>query len=113
MNKKIRILLILTALIVGFGAVGTWFVLRPSESRMVEIVQDSTVLYVIDLETAENQEIIITSPEGNTNTVAIRNGEIRISDAQCPDHTCVNMGVLYSESLPIVCLPNKLIIRFQ
>ena len=30
---------------------------------------------------------------------------------ECPDHTCVEMGWLNSET-PIVCLPNHLLIRF-
>lgn len=31
-------------------------------------------------------------------------------EADCPDHTCINSGWL--EDLPIVCLPNKLVIEF-
>jgi hypothetical protein len=42
----------------------------------------------------------------------IEDGEICVSSAECPDKTCVKMGKLRSESLPIVCLPNHLIIRF-
>lgn len=32
-------------------------------------------------------------------------------EAECPDHTCINMGWLDSAA-PIVCLPNRLVIRF-
>lgn len=113
MSKQVKFLMIAAGAIFVLGIIGSWFVLRPTESRMIEIVQDGTVLYTFDLTTAENQEIIITSAEGSTNTVTIEDGEICISHADCPDLTCVKTGVLYSESLPIVCLPNKLIIRFS
>lgn len=113
MSKQVKVLAVLAAIVFVLGIVGTWVVLRPSQQRLVEIVQDGTVLYTIDLETADDQEIVITSADGKTNTVTIENGEIFISHAECPDQTCVKSGVLYSESLPIVCLPNKLIIRFR
>lgn len=113
MSKQVKILLTVTAVIFLCGIAGTCYVLRPAESRMAEIVQDGTVLYTFDLATAEDQVIVITSPEGKTNTIRIENAEICISHAECPDQTCVKTGVLYSESLPIVCLPNKLIVRFR
>lgn len=38
------------------------------------------------------------------------NHEIFMSEADCPDHTCIKTGKLYN--YPIVCLPNKLVIEF-
>lgn len=87
------------------------WILRPSESKVVDIVSDREILYTIDLSEAENQELVI-SYHGSSNTVKIENGEIWVREAQCPDQTCLSMGKLSSESLPIVCLPNRLIIRY-
>lgn len=113
MTKQLKIVLVLAAVIFLSGIIGTIFVLMPSESSMVEIVQDGKVLYSFDLTATKDQKIFITSSEGKTNTVEIKDGKIFIVHAECPDQTCVKTGVLYSESLPIVCLPNKLIIRFR
>lgn len=103
--------------ICGIGAVflvslvlSLW-ILRPSAGHRVEIVQEDAVIETIDLDTAEDREIIVYH-EGSSNTIRIEDGEIWVSQAQCPDHTCVKMGKLRSKSLPIVCLPNRLIIRF-
>lgn len=112
MTKSVKTLLIVMIGILLAAVIGSAFVLRPADQRMVEIVQDGKVLYQFDLNTAENQEITIRSPDGGMNMVEIADGEIRISHADCPDQTCVKTGVLYSESLPIVCLPHKLIVRF-
>lgn len=91
------------------------WMLRPSDKQMVEIVSDGQVLYTIDLSDTEDREIVIPYSEGtykSSNTIQIKDGTIRVQDALCPDRTCVKMGKLTSESLPIVCLPNHLTIRF-
>ena len=46
------------------------------------------------------------------NTIEIKDGKIRVKSAECPDKTCVHMGWLSSSAMPIVCLPNHLVIRF-
>lgn len=128
----VRIILIAIALLLAASAAGTWYVLRPAGSRVVEIVQDGEVLYTIDLASAEDQTIVVeysgnvgseesadadgatdTAVSAGSNTIEISGGEIRVREADCSDQTCVKMGKLYSESLPIVCLPHKLIIRYQ
>lgn len=105
--------LIIGALVIVFliSLILSIFILRPSKSRIVEVVQDNKVIYKLNLDTEENREIIVKYGD-SSNTILIEEGEIRVSHAECPDKTCVNMGRLYSDSLPIVCLPNHLIIRF-
>lgn len=79
---------------------------------MVEIVQDGTVLYRLNLsKISETRTIHITRNNG-ASTVLIENGQIRVSHANCPDQTCVKMGWLKARDLPIVCLPHHLVIRY-
>lgn len=87
------------------------WILKPAKSRMAEVVRDGEVLYTFDLDQARDQEIVLYYRD-SSNTILIRDGEIRMSEAECPDQTCVKMGKLYSENLPIVCVPNHLVIRF-
>ena len=86
--------------------------LRRSGKQTVEIVQDGTVLYSIDLNGTEDRDIRISAPDGGYNLVKIQNGTICISEADCPNQTCVETGRLKSDYLPIVCLPHKLIVRY-
>ena len=86
--------------------------LRRSGKQTVEIVQDGTVLYSIDLNGTEDRDIRISAPDGGYNLVQIQNGTICISEADCPNQTCVETGRLKSDYLPIVCLPHKLIVRY-
>ena len=110
--KKEKILLVVCALIFLCGIIGSASALSKTDSQMVEILQDGTVLYRIDLSTRTETETLVIAYHGSTNTVLIENGRICISHADCPDKTCVNMGYLESKSLPIVCLPNHLVIQF-
>lgn len=87
-------------------------ILRHSDRRTVEIVQDGAVLYTFDLNRAEDQEIRVPAADGGNNLIVISGGTICIAEADCPDQTCVKMGELKSDYLPIVCLPHKLIVRF-
>ena len=108
-NRKILTAIILVFLVSVCLSV---FVLRHSDKQAVEIVQDGKLLYTFDLNGAEDRDIRISAPDGGYNLVQIQNGTICISEADCPDRTCVKMGVLKSDYLPIVCLPHKLIVRF-
>ena len=102
---------ILAGCIMLIGVLGSILVLRAPHTNMVEIVQDGEVLYRFDLVRSENQ-IIEVVYDGRINTIEIKDHQIRMLDAECPDHTCVQMGWLDS-AVPIVCLPNHLVIQFR
>ena len=111
--KKAPILLLILVGAVFLGSLVLVLLgLRKPEQRRVEIVQNGQILRTIDLTHAKNEDIRIEAPDGSYNIVRIRDGEIWVEEAGCPDQTCVKMGKLRTESLPIVCLPNKLVIRF-
>jgi len=110
MNHKYPLIaLAVILLLAGIG--GSLWVMRPRNSAQVEIVQDGIVLYQLDLSQEEDRTFSVEY-EGRTNLIEIDNHRIRVLDAECPDHTCVRMGWLGDGGLPIVCLPNHLVIQF-
>lgn len=108
--SKHKLLIILCAAIFIIGLVGSFFLLNRPHGTWIEIVQDNEVLYRLNLTDAEDQTIEIEY-ESRVNIVQIENHKVRMLEADCPDHTCINMGWLDS-SMPIVCLPNHLVIQF-
>lgn len=112
MTKGVKILIVIVAALF-IGSV-IWVILsyRTPDSTYVEIVQNNKVLYILDLSKEKDRTFRIESTDGGWNEIKIENGRISISDADCPDHTCVKTGVLRSETIPIVCLPHKLVIRY-
>lgn len=112
MTKGIKICIaVITVIFVGAVTVSL-LLFRKSDSSYISIVQDNEIIYKFDLSATENQTIRIEDKNGGYNIVEISDGRIRISDADCPDRTCVNTGFL-SGDIPIVCLPHKLVIRYS
>lgn len=110
--KHNRLLIIVTALLLLLGVIGSWWIMRTSsEQRLVEIVRDGAVLYQLDL-SQEDDRTFFVEYEGRANAIEIRDHQIRVLDAECPDQTCVHMGWLGDSGLPIVCLPNHLVIQY-
>lgn len=110
-KNKYKILIGVCALIFALGIVGSAVVMLLPKKNTVNIVRDSKVLYTFDLSKAEDTTVDIDY-NGSTNTVEIKDGKIRVLKADCPDNTCVHMGWLSSSAMPIVCLPNHLVIEF-
>ena len=112
--SKVKIVGFVTAAIFIISAVAAFYAFKPSDNVTVEIVQDGTVIYTFDLSKIENQTLKIDSPDStSSNTISIFDGQICITEAECPDLICVKSGILRSDGMPIVCLPNRLVIRFR
>ena len=79
------------------------------DASYAEIISNGQVLQTVDLST--DCEMQITVENGGQNTVTVKDGRIGVTDANCPDHYCMDRGMC-NRGTQIVCLPNRLIIRF-
>lgn len=80
-----------------------------SEKHIAQISSDGVIVRSVDLLTAQDETFTVTYGSGY-NVITVKNGEIFVSGASCPDKICEHHGALKNELLPIVCMPNKLII---
>lgn len=110
MSKGLKITYTVFAVILAAAIAGTVMTLSTSASQTVEIISGGEVLYTIDLSRTEDKTIRVEQG-GSCNIIKIEGGKIHVSEADCPDKTCVSMGFLQGGA-PIVCLPNKLVIRY-
>lgn len=108
-RKSVYIVAALCALLFLGGIGGMIWNLTRSHGRQVEILQDGKILYTLDLAQAEDQTFTVTYG-GRSNEIEIRDHQIRVKAADCPDQICVHMDWL--EAAPIVCLPNRLSIQY-
>ena len=111
--KKKTVFIAVTAVCIIAAAVIFYCVFFRSaggELHTARITSDGKVVRTIDLHTAQDETFVIESENGS-NTVCISNGEISVTEASCPDRICVEHGALRSEYLPIICLPNRLVIE--
>ena len=93
---------------------GAWMALpSKSGSHVVEIYQNSKLLYAIDLDTVQEPYNIVLGDDEMYNTLHITHDDICITHATCPDKVCVHRGKLSEKASPIVCLPNRVLIQYQ
>ena len=84
-----------------------------SPSRVVGIYKDGSLVEKIDLNSVTGEREITLSGNYGDNVILVSNGHIEMKSADCPDKLCVEHGELKVSSSPIVCLPNKVVIKFE
>ncbi len=91
--------------------------LRPAgkeDSFTADIYQNGILIMSIPLnEVSENRSFTIEGENGCVNEIEVRQGSICILSADCPDKLCVRQGFISDSTLPITCLPNRLVIRLR
>jgi len=79
-----------------------------TSAKPAEIWSDGKKLKTVSL--AVEQTFTVTGKNG-TNVVTVRGGTVAVTEADCPDSHCIKRGFC-SGGADIVCLPNRLVIRF-
>jgi len=113
--KKVMAVMILLAILLIL-AIFSWKQLFSDYRGDVtaKIYQDGKLLETIDLaNVTEAYDLAVTNENGGENTVHVDMNGISVSHANCPDQVCVKRGTVFYSDMPIVCMPNKLVIQFQ
>ncbi|WP_407382788.1 NusG domain II-containing protein [Ruminococcus sp.] len=108
---KHKLLIAVIIIIFLAGVIGSVLVLLSPTKSHVRVLSDGKEVYAADLMQAQDT-VFDVAYQGHVNTVEIQDHRIRVRAADCPDNTCVHMGWLSSASMPIVCLPHRLVIEF-
>lgn len=78
------------------------------QALRADIYSDGKLLKTVQL--WEEESFTVTSADGGSNVITVRGGKLAVTEADCPDQICVDMG--FCSAGQIVCLPHKLVIRF-
>ena len=114
MKRNFICILILFAVIALSGAFIVYTQSKKADSLTAYIYSNDVLIRTIDLtSTDEPYSFTVTTDNGEYNTVFVRQGEIAVVEASCPDEICVKTRFIHSSALPIVCLPNKLSIEIR
>ena len=100
---------------VALLCLGIWLFISnaSSPSKIVGIYKDGSLVEKIDLNSVTGEREITLSGDFGDNVILVSNGRIEMKSADCPDKICVEHGELKVSSSPIVCLPNKVVIKFE
>ena len=90
------------------AALVIWHVQVPASHA--KIYKDNTLTEVVNL-VAVTEPFNIVVPDYNL--LEVEQGRIRVSEANCSDGTCIRQGWKSGGIMPIVCLPNRLVVVFE
>ncbi len=77
------------------------------ENLRVQIRKDGEVIRELPLDT----DAVISVEGDYANTVVIRDGQVAITESNCPGEDCVHSGWIRRSGRSIVCLPNRVEVR--
>ena len=88
--------------------VGSFVAFSDTEGSMVLVDVAGKTVEKLDLH--ENRDVTIRGEFGVMH-IEVRQGKVRVSDADCPNRICVRTGWRSREGEVIVCVPNKTVVR--
>ena len=111
MKAKVIVLLLVAAVAVSAAVL----LLRngSAPSAAARITRDGVLLEEIDLDRVDEPYTFVLEDGSGRNTVQVEQGRIRISEADCPDQVCVNQGWIADGTVPIICLPHRLMVETE
>lgn len=79
---------------------------KHGSGSVVRIYQDNEPVAELPLD--RDDRFTVTTELG-TNAIVVENGQAFVTDADCPDKICEQMGPISKPGETIICLPHKLI----
>ena len=110
-SNKFWIIALGGALAISVAAV---LLLQRAPTSVAYIYQNSELIRKLDLSTVtEPYSFTIQGNGSDVNVITVENGRICISEANCPDGSCVRQGWVKGGLVPIVCLPHNIVIKLE
>lgn len=106
-NKRLNLILVLAiAAIACVGLVATRLMGANTNADMATVVIRDGEQNVYELPLSQNTTKGVTTDLG-TNLIEIKDGRVRVEEADCPNQDCVHQGWIDAAGEQIVCLPHK------
>lgn len=112
-SNKFWITLVLCVLLISIILSAVIFIYQGS-GTVASVYQSGKLIKQIHLDTVSTPyTFVVKSENEHFNTISVEQGRICVSESSCPDHVCVNTGWIADGMIPIVCLPNELVIQIK
>ncbi|MBQ4383330.1 MAG: NusG domain II-containing protein [Firmicutes bacterium] len=80
--------------------------------HIARITEDGEVLYEIDLDAVDEPYTLrVDGKDGEYNVILVEPGKISVQESNCPTQVCVKMKKISTNTMPITCLPHRLVIQ--
>lgn len=113
-KKKIRndIILVASLLLVAVISLIVILSTRTKVNLIAKVYVQNDIVEAIDLSKKEEKDYYVHGLKGDL-TIHTRNGEICVSESNCPHQDCVKMGYIGSSNRPIICAYNAVYIIIE
>lgn len=101
-------LLLFSLLCLLLAGMSVWLLLGGEQAGYAEVYSDGKLVVTLDL--SKDTEYRFEHGEA-WNLLSVRDGKISVISASCPSQDCVHHAAA-DHGAPIVCLPNRLVIKF-
>lgn len=94
-----------------FAAAVSWIIINniyQSKGNYIEIIVNEKVKDTLPLD--KDTEYRITEKDF-LNVIKIKDGQVYMEEADCPDKLCVKQGKISKNGQAIICLPHKVVVR--
>lgn len=106
--------ILIFAAVTAASLAAAFFIGRTMKDRKTAVITvDGKIVRRIDLSAPYSDYRFTVKTSNGYNTVEVSDGKIRVVDADCRDKICVGHGWLEDNTLPIVCLPHKVVISYE
>lgn len=112
MMRKLKadiLVMVLIAVIAILFFLISYFTGQLSDGKVI-IIQDGMRIGSYSLK--EDRTISVSGEEGY-NLILINNGNVKVSDADCPDKLCIKQQTIERNGESIICLPHKLVVLIE
>lgn len=107
-SKKLNLILVVViAAVACAGLLATRLMGANTDADTATIVIRDGAQNVYELPLGQDVSKTVTTDLG-TNVIEIKDGRVRVEEADCPNQDCVHQGWIDAAGQQIVCLPHKL-----
>lgn len=111
MIKKNDLILIGSVLVLSVAVILFLIFTRKEGSKLVVTI-DGNVYKTFNLN--EDTTFTIEDDKGGWNTFEIKDGKVKMLEANCPDKLCVtNFNPIHYDNETITCLPHKVVLEIE
>ena len=107
---KADIIILVLVLMAALASFLVPIFLQSDSAGIINVYQDGALLYQYPL--YEEQTVMVKGEQGY-NLLLIGNGEVTVTDADCPDKLCIRQRAISRSGESIICLPHKLVIQID
>lgn len=82
-----------------------------TDRECVKVFVDGKLQYRYSL--SENRTITVGGDKNEYNLILIHDGQVKVTDADCPDKLCVKQRNISRNGESIICLPHRMVVQIE